>query len=42
MKNVWQNNRNDSRRNKIFYSVRLEAQELLMITKGLDFKFSIV
>ena len=35
------NNRNDSRINKILYSVKLEAQELLMIKKGLDFTFSI-
>ena len=41
-KKCFANNRNDSRINKILYSVKLEAQELLMIKKGLDFKFSIV
>ena len=35
-------NRNDSRINKEFYCVKLEAYELLMIKKGLDFTFSIV
>ena len=35
------NNKNDSRINTILYSVKLEAQELLMIKKGLDFTFSI-
>ena len=41
-KKFFANNRNDSRINKILYSVKLEAQELLMIKKGLDFTFSIV
>ena len=40
-KKCFANNRNDSRINKILYSVKLEAQELLMIKKGLDFTFSI-
>ena len=39
-KKCFANNRNDSRINKILYSVKLEAQELLMIKKG--FTFSIV
>ena len=41
-KKCFANNRNDSRINKILYSVKLEAQELLKIKKCLDFTFSIV
>ena len=41
-KKCFANNRNDSRINKILYSVKLEAWELLMVKKGLDFTFSIV
>ena len=45
--NVWYkksfaSNTNNSRINKILYNVKLEAQELVMIKKGLDFTFSIV
>ena len=41
-KKCFANNRNELRINKILYSVKLEAQELLMIKKGLDFTFYIV
>ena len=41
-KKYFANNRNDSTINKILYSVKLEAQELLMIKKGLDFTFSVI
>ena len=41
-KKCFANNRNDSRINKILCSVKLEAQELLMIKNGLDFTFSLV
>ena len=36
------NNRNDSRVKKILYSIKLDAQELLMIKKDLDFTFRFV
>ena len=39
-KKCFAKNRNNSRKNKILYSVKLEAQEFLMISKGLDFIFS--
>ena len=41
-KKCFANNRNDSRKDKILYSVKLQAYQLLMIKKGLDFTFSIV
>ena len=41
-KKCFANNRDDSRISKIMYSVKLEAQELLMIKKDLDFTISIV
>ena len=40
-KKCYANNRNDLRTNKKLYSVKLDAYELLMIKKGLDFAFSI-
>ena len=41
-KKCFGSNTNDSRINKILCSVKLEAQELVMTEKGLDFTFSIV
>ena len=40
-KKCFANNRNDSRKDKILYSVKLQGYQLLMIKKGLDFTFSI-
>ena len=41
-KKCFENNSDDSRINEILHSVKLEASELLMVKKGLDFTFSIV
>ena len=40
-KKCFATNRNDSRINKVFCSVKLEAKDILMTNKGLNFTFSI-
>ena len=41
-KKCFENNNDDLRINEILYSVKLEASELLVVKKGLDFTFFIV